>query len=61
MYKPGIKWYWNLLPLPFAAFGVITVMIPNLNLMKANSFLALHLFLCFANPWFEETYWRGLW
>ena len=60
MYKRGIGWYWNLLPIPFMVFGLITVFLPNMNLISPDGFLALNIFLCFVNPWFEETYWRGL-
>jgi membrane protease YdiL (CAAX protease family) len=60
LYKKGIKLYWNLLALILIVPGLLGVFIPNINLLHFNGMLALHLFLSVANPWFEETYWRGL-
>jgi membrane protease YdiL (CAAX protease family) len=60
LYKHGVKWYWNFLPLILIIPAFITVFIPNFGLLKVNKMLALHLFLSLINPWFEETYWRGL-
>jgi membrane protease YdiL (CAAX protease family) len=60
MYKAGVKWYWNLLALILIVPAFVTVFLPNIGLLKLNSMLALHLGLSIFNPWFEETYWRGL-
>ena len=60
MYKVGVKWYWNLLALILFIPAFIAVFLPNIGLLKLNTMLALHLGLSIFNPWFEETYWRGL-
>jgi membrane protease YdiL (CAAX protease family) len=60
MFRPSVKWYWNLLPLVFVIPTFFLLFLPNRSLLRFDSWLLINLVICVSGPWLEEIYWRGL-